>query len=414
MFVSHDAYAKCIAGPAKTMAAEADRIGDCLGQVAVQPRGEPDASSKDRARLYSERLLYTWGPKVKIARMVEDPYFCDYEFARQNEFEYRKYLSYELPEYFWGGSPGFGTMTEIDARYKAIRAAPKDFPDESADKLRGLSVQFALGPLHNVGGSAKERRTLLSQAATKHADSAFSLEKAQADGRFAAHNMANESRTSSIKGGFGVYFSADPFRFFTPGDEGREFGLVCRTPKQPVMIDRSDQKTADTLVQYNITYRDSQITIDGSTLVPTIENPALMDRAARKRFILHLPMTLTGGMAERESVYVDKCSLPYDNPGVCQPISLESEWLSCHDFKRVVGLTKSSKNGQFSVIEVMTNANPDGRVGAVLLKYFLSRSHGKLLRERFQECYGEVYSPEKHGERLPKENAAFRDKLNQG
>ncbi len=385
-------FAACTPEIGTSMAAEADRIGECLDWIAARPADPADVPEGRHA----ERLLYTWGPQVKIDRMLEDPFFCDYEFARQAEFEYGSYLALPTDQRFWGGRSPLRSMSQLDAALTANRPprSPARYTDE---ELKGRSIQFALLGLRDPGLSAAQRRGRIEQEAQEFEGLAFSMKKARADGRLAAIAMIDAAaagdgalRPSSIKGGLGVYFSADPFRYFDAAT--RAAGLVCRTPEQRVIVDRSRQATNDFLVEHAITLRGRTLEVPGAKLVPTIENPALFDRAARGRHIVRLPAAVSGA-AGRQSAYVDKCVLPYRNRGVCGPLTIEQDWLACEDFTRLLGLQRNPSKGRLVNRQDLVAATADPDAANAAMHAYLARpthyrDYAATFRARFSQCYG--------------------------
>ncbi|MEZ5541402.1 MAG: hypothetical protein R3F42_05100 [Pseudomonadota bacterium] len=444
------APAACDVDIADAMTREVNRIRDCLHEIAARPVEVPVPGG------HAERLLYTWGPEIKIRRMLDDPYFCDYEYARQVEFEYRQYLELPTSMPYWGDRPWLRSMSQLAAlanaandtaplfpepyREEAVEQAPDaglwedgappepapaasgpylDEPVETAPdaglwadaerweaepplpqaELKGRSVQFALAGLRDLGMPQAQRYREIERQAQQLEARNPGPNKSAAAGRLAAVRMiegsgaaAGSLRESSIKGGLGVYFSSDPFRYFEAGT--RPAGLVCRTPSQPVIIDRSDQETARFLAAHRITVQGATLNLPGAKTIPTLENPALFDEAARGRYIIRLPAYLTGGVG-RQSAYVDKCVMPYDNAQVCRRVTIEEPWLSCEDFRRLTGLSWMTRERRFRRSEDLLARKPDADATNQALHAQIVQSDGQLFaetfRQRFSQCYGVVW-----------------------
>ena len=361
LLLSNWAAADCSFEHADSPYAEQNRIRDCLLEHARQP------ITDDVTVLgYTERRLYTWVPKIKIDRMRADPYFCDYELARQREFELRNlapwWASADAAWYDRERSPTMAALTGLE------------------DDAKKLSLLFVLPGLTGLPATPEQRRQRLENDVKELADQPPSALKSAAEGRLAGLNMpATGLRDSSIKSGRGVYFSPDPFRFFV-AEENNEL-LVCDVPGGRSIVDLADDATADSLVASKIWSRAS-VDLPGAKLVPFFQNPRLFDAAARGVFIVRAPFPAPPSVSPGHRVYVDKCAIEYT---ACRPISVGEESLDCRDFARLAGLRKS-RNGVLSV--------DDGRpvLGNSLLQAFgASADFTTKFPQRLQSCFGKNY-----------------------
>ncbi|MEO1595488.1 MAG: hypothetical protein AAFS02_09630 [Pseudomonadota bacterium] len=321
LLVSGMCGARCTNEPAETYLEELNRIGACLQEQARRPDNINNSSGVG----YDEMRLYTWGPEVKIRRMQTDPYFCDFEYARQREFEAIKF--YDLAQanvlrwYGWQ-PPGAASPVRTLSALAALKLATAD--------QRRLSLQFVFPQWFRRTPGVAAREMAVREAAAALGDAPASPARSIAEGRVAAYDAPFDGRPSAIRGGLGVYFSADPFRYHNA--ETRGHGLVCRTPSQRVIVDVANQEVRDALVDKQILYTQ-ELNLPASSIVNQIENPVAFDEAARGDIILRVDFgdDLTG--QPRSRAYVDKCSIQYTT---CEPISVSVSGLSCTDFRRLV------------------------------------------------------------------------------
>lgn len=355
------AAADCTANPARTVLGETNRIRDCLQDIARQPY-----SSASSPIGYSERRLYTWGPDTKISRMLDDPHFCHYEYARQEEFELKKTYSDALATTsHWYGHGGARTLPGVDAL------------DVRRDFKRGLSLQFVLPGMHERSTTLEARRQQVVAAAEALEGSAPSPDRSAALGRLAAHNMAAGARESSIKGGRGVYFSADPFRYFVANE--RDFALVCPLPLTVrAIIALPEETTQQALTAQNILYNET-LALAGTTMVPFIQNPRLFDAAARGNYIVRM-IEYVPPDRPAERAYVDKCAITYQ---ACRRLTLAPDALSCADFERLIGLRRNTDADGFVPVESPTPLR------AEMYDYFARQADfATQFQARLSQCLG--------------------------
>ncbi|MDJ0712179.1 MAG: hypothetical protein QNJ14_17445 [Woeseiaceae bacterium] len=314
-----DAFGECTPEYGETVIEEQNRIGDCLAERARTPDTHVHGGT-----LVEERL-YTWGPPVKIDRMLRDEYFCDYEFARQREFELKKYAKYWSPATDRWYSPPFATgLRELSA------------VDVIASHKHRLSLLFVFEGFLPRGATLEQRLANIQADVARYEERPTSATKSKLAGRLAAHGQGAGTRPSSIKTGRGVYFGHDPFRY-SDAAAGNVRGLVCDLPQTRAIVDLTDPATRTFLEDNQIIYSES-IDLFGAQIVPFINNPRLFDASARGRFIIRASFPAIDQERPRDQVYVDKCAINYQT---CRPISLSARSLSCEDFGRLAGIRRS-------------------------------------------------------------------------
>lgn len=310
------ASGECTLEPRATIVEEQNRIGDCLADAARFPRAGDDGDP-------GERRIYTWGPAVKIERMLGDPHFCDYEFARQREYELRKFADFWSPAtdewYGYPVAPGLNELNavDIDRRHK-----------------NRLSLLYVFQGFLPRGVTLEQRVANIQADVVRYEELPASPAKSQAAGRAAAHAQPFSNRPSSIKTGRGVYFGLDPFNYFDQAG-GNTQALVCDLPNTRSIVDLTDPDTRALLSARKITYSETN-DLYGASIVPFINNPRLFDAAARGRFIVRANIPQIE--SPREQVFVDKCLIHY---GACRALSVEAQNLSCEDFGRLAGVMLS-------------------------------------------------------------------------
>ncbi|MEZ5498296.1 MAG: hypothetical protein R3E77_02580 [Steroidobacteraceae bacterium] len=342
--LNHAALAACTNEPARAAFAEETRIRDCLRDVARGPR-------RSSAQGNADMELYTWGNGAKIAAMVRDrERFCATENARKQQWE--EFDLYKL--YPATGPKAQRSLARLSAQYpdlltllEAASGAPKPLKNQLQLVAIGKIYPSYLGNAFRVqpGGDADRlaalRRELaasqqgLNQMPSLNAqqrESLWSLE-----GRLIAFTMLDDkifaeragvksSRPISSSAGLGVYFGADPLAYLEhlPPNGG---GLVCRVPRQNVIVDLGNGQTKSALVSRKIVLGADQVgPISNPTGYNAFVRPAAFERAARGFIIRSITKT------ESMPVYADKCALPYDDPGVCRTITIAT--LSCSQFDR--------------------------------------------------------------------------------
>ncbi len=351
------ASAECVPTPARTVFEEQQRIGQCLETVARAPVRD----SQDER--YNEVRLYTWGPKVKIERMLDDPYFCDYEFERQREYELRNlsraWSKNTTPWYEPGRVTGIHEIAALDI--------PR------ADK-QALSLLFVFDGMNKSGMTPETRNAEIKQALADLEERPNIVEEARWRGREAAQAMPPESRPSSIKTGRGVYFATDLFTFFSPVDQRVE-GLVCDIPDAARIVDLTREDTLKKLETNAIWHRNPS-DLFGSEIVPFINNPRLFDAAARNQHIVRARFPFTDD-PERQ-VWVDKCSITYQQ---CRPVSMAESDLSCRDFRRLLGIEQRD-NGDWIAAEKPLVVRDE-----LLDVFTASGKAAENFRARLKSCY---------------------------
>lgn len=380
------AFGDCAAEPAATVVLEQERIRQCLGEVARHPNHQPDGHATGAAWPgYLERLLFTWGPEVKIRRMETDKSFCHYEYERQREFEAIPWLqSSPAPGAAWYGTRSY---TSEDGAGIPVRRVSRIGRLSDPAMRRALALQFAIDDFYSRS-TARDRRSEVIALANDPDEVLTPARKSAAEGMRTAHEMreAGDMRSSSIKDGLGVYFSTDPFNYY---EKSRPVGFVCRTPAQPVIIDPyyrrqpDDMTSADYLVSRNI-YLGPDDPKPPILIVEGIENPVLYDRAARGQFITMHRQSIGGGTG-RTSAYTDKCTLPYWNETVCRRMSIAEEWLSCEDFARLVGFQRASDG---RIVKHEAAAGGQNLADDLFGAFAQSRAFAHLLPLRFISCFG--------------------------
>ena len=313
------AFGDCTPEYGATVIEEQNRIGDCLAE-----RARPSNLNADGNALVEERL-YTWGPQFKIDRMLQDAYFCDYEFARQREFELRKYADRWSPAtdqwYSSAVAPGLRELNAVDT---------------NPNHKHRLSLLYVFEGFLPKGVTLDDRVANIRTDVERYKDRPESPEKSKLAGRLAAHGQGADSRPSSIKSGRGVYFGHDPCRYYDSG-AGNVRALVCDLPRTRSIVDLTDPATRAFLEEHHVIYSESN-DLYGAQIVPFINNPRLFDAAARGRFIIRASFPLIDSEKPRDQVYVDKCVINYQT---CRPITLSAQSLSCEDFGRLAGIRKS-------------------------------------------------------------------------
>jgi len=352
------AVGDCTPEYAATVIEEQNRIGDCLAERARPPNHDPDDNA-----LVEERL-YTWGPQVKIDRMLQDEFFCDYEFARQREFELRKYAAQWSPATDkWYGFPVAPGMRELNA------------VDINSSHKHRLSLLYVFEGILPKGVTLDERLANIQADAERYETQQASPTKSMLAGRLAAHGQAAETRPSSVKTGRGVYFGHDPFRYYDAAG-GNADALVCGLPRTRSIVDLTDSATRVFLEKHNVLYSENN-DLFGAQIVPFINNPRLFDAAARGRFIIRASFPAVDPKKPRDQVYVDKCVINYQS---CRRISLAGQSLSCEDFGRLAGIQKSGLD------LVVDSGAPDGIRFESLLT---GRANFKTdFERRAQQCFG--------------------------
>ena len=365
MFVSGACGARCTDVPAETYLEELNRIDACLKAEARTPDTLHDADGVG----YDETRLYTWGPEVKIQRMQADDYFCDFEYARQREFEAIKF--YDLPQinvrrwYGWQ-PPGAAAPIRTLSALAALELGRAD--------QRRLSLQFVFPRWYRRTPGVAARETAVREAAETLSEAPLSPARSIAEGRVAAYDAPVDGRPSAIRGGLGVYFSADPFRYHDAN--ARAHGLVCRTPSQRVIVDLAQPAIRGALAAKQILY-GQELNLPASSIVNQIENPVAFDEAARGDTILRVDFgeDLTG--QPRSRIYVDKCSIQYTT---CEPISVAASSLSCTDFRRLVPLQPGDTNA--------TSPNPEALSPALLRSLASQPDFAADFRAQLHKCLG--------------------------
>ena len=350
-------FADCEPVPAQSVFAEQQRIGDCLASVARAPVRDADDERDNEVR------LYTWGPDVKIERMLGDPQFCEYELERQREYELRNYVSaWSANTAAWYDPAKVTGVHEID---KLLIGGP--------DK-QALSLLFLFEGMPQGIRTLAARREEIKKALAAPANKGNAVEIARWQGRQAAQDMPSDSRSSSIKTGRGVYFATDPYAYFST-IEGRVRGLVCDLPATAGIIDLADNNTQKMLEKTAIMHAEPG-ELFASGIVPFINNPRLFDAAARGRYVVRarFPKAVDPG----SQGWVDKCSIKYTG---CRLVSLRDEDLSCTDFRRLLGVVQRD-SGDWVAAD-----KPLPAPGALLDVFIAADKAAETFSRRLMSCY---------------------------
>ncbi|MEO0345894.1 MAG: hypothetical protein AAF229_06510 [Pseudomonadota bacterium] len=373
LLITSAVTARCTDTPRDTYLEELNRIAACLKDAARKP-----ATAHNLGEIgFDETRLYTWGPQVKIDRMRTGAYFCDYEYARQREFEAIKF--YNLPQtnvqrwYGWQPPGAEGPVRTLSQLGKLNLQTPEQ---------RRLSLQFVFPRWFDRTPNIAARESHVREQAADSADQPASPARAITEGRLAAYDMAQEGRPSSIKGGLGVYFAADPFRYHAPG--AREHALVCDVPRQAVIVDLANAEVAEMLERQNILY-DETPKLPATSLVNRIENPLAFDDAARGDTILRLDFGEDLTLRPRDRAYVDKCVIQYTQ---CRALSVGADSLSCADFQRLVRLERDG-GGALTVSPPSSYRIGPGVMGAMLRQPNFSQD----FRAQLHKCLGLEVTP---------------------